>query len=725
LIARPRTDHPPPLESAIAGPSAGSALTWLTAALVFLAAFLYRFLSLPTSPERLPLPNDHFVHLSRARQVLLGELPFRDFYDPGHFLRVYLSAALQALFGHHLLAETLLTVGLVSAGAALAFLLMVELSRSSLLSLLVVAMLIATIPDLHDYPKVLMFPLTAFLCWRYLERPRLATLLLLAACTVIAFLFRHDYLVYVGLAVLTTLLLVHRQDGVSLLLRRVVLFLTVIAALLLPFLLFLQLNGGVLRYVGFGVRYLEAHGMRSTGLSNLPRSLVGWVMPAVRVRWSTTVSPADRAELESRYGLVNGRQYDGATWEYNLTNPRGQNVHALVSDVRVDDTAGLDRGSARVESALSGFWRLVADPRIWLSLLLLALPLLALLLVLVRRRGRLSRQEQRDQQRVVILAILALSAAPLLLRQTDGSHIAGSAPLAAVLGAWLLALALRGGLGRLRQLALPAQPARRSVDRSVPRRLGAGALAVLQLVLGLLLLTVTWGNVVQAAPAEHTLRDSELLGGPAALATRGTQVISLLATRPPIAAIEAGSGPSERAFIHYLHACTRPTDRVLIATDAPIYFVFFYSERGFAGGLASYDPGQFSSLDDQRLTLARLQAQSVPVVLVDAQRSVFATEFPLVHDYVLANYESVREPPPPAERLVDTPRRHPPVDQHAIGSLASGVTRVRFQYHLVVGRQILLEDPEVLPQRVALGIHDGDRDVLSLESAQGKLLVLD
>ena len=27
--------------------------------------------------------NDHYVHLARAQQVILGELPIRDFVDPG------------------------------------------------------------------------------------------------------------------------------------------------------------------------------------------------------------------------------------------------------------------------------------------------------------------------------------------------------------------------------------------------------------------------------------------------------------------------------------------------------------------------------------------------------------------------------------------------------------------------------------------------------------------
>src|SRR5687767_9868621 len=41
-----------------------------------IAGFLYRFLTIE-------FLNDHFVHLSRGYQIVRGEVPVRDFFDPG------------------------------------------------------------------------------------------------------------------------------------------------------------------------------------------------------------------------------------------------------------------------------------------------------------------------------------------------------------------------------------------------------------------------------------------------------------------------------------------------------------------------------------------------------------------------------------------------------------------------------------------------------------------
>ena len=55
-------------------------------------------------------PNDRFERLSRARQIArYGELPFRDFLDPGYFLTLFSSAAAQRLLGDNLLGEALLS----------------------------------------------------------------------------------------------------------------------------------------------------------------------------------------------------------------------------------------------------------------------------------------------------------------------------------------------------------------------------------------------------------------------------------------------------------------------------------------------------------------------------------------------------------------------------------------------------------------------------------------
>ena len=59
---------------------------------VLVAAFCYRFNTLGGAFGG--FTNDQFGYLARARQIQAGDIPFRDFNDPGWFLTDYLSAAL-------------------------------------------------------------------------------------------------------------------------------------------------------------------------------------------------------------------------------------------------------------------------------------------------------------------------------------------------------------------------------------------------------------------------------------------------------------------------------------------------------------------------------------------------------------------------------------------------------------------------------------------------------
>jgi hypothetical protein len=60
----------------------------------------------------------------------------------------------------------------------------------------------------------------------------------------------------------------------------------------------------------------------------------------------------------------------------------------------------------------------------------------------------------------------------------------------------------------------------------------------------------------------------------------------------------------------YINACTSPDDRVLVESYMPQ--VLALARRAFAGGHADLRPGFFETEDAQRLTLSRLQKQSVP-----------------------------------------------------------------------------------------------------------------
>ena len=103
------------------------------------ACFAYRYLAFRG------FPNDHFMHLARAQQMLLGEWPIRDFFDPGLPLSYVLSAIPQSIFGQTLFVEVMLVFGCFALAAALTHLILVRWTGS--LWLAGVLTLLQTFPE--------------------------------------------------------------------------------------------------------------------------------------------------------------------------------------------------------------------------------------------------------------------------------------------------------------------------------------------------------------------------------------------------------------------------------------------------------------------------------------------------------------------------------------------------------------------------------------------------
>ena len=70
--------------------------------------------------------------------------------------------------------------------------------------------------------------------------------------------------------------------------------------------------------------------------------------PRVHVRWVNDISDADRTTLERRFALVDGLRRDGATWEYDLTEPSPTAVRTLIVEPAIVDTHYIDRESGVV-----------------------------------------------------------------------------------------------------------------------------------------------------------------------------------------------------------------------------------------------------------------------------------------------------------------------------------------------------------------------------------------
>ena len=70
--------------------------------------------------------------------------------------------------------------------------------------------------------------------------------------------------------------------------------------------------------------------------------------PRVHVRWADDVSDAQRSTIERRFALADGLRRDGATWEYDLTEPSPIAVRALIVEPAIVDTHYIDRESGVV-----------------------------------------------------------------------------------------------------------------------------------------------------------------------------------------------------------------------------------------------------------------------------------------------------------------------------------------------------------------------------------------
>jgi hypothetical protein len=106
---------------------------WVAASAIaglFLATALLRYLSLNG------FSNDHYQYLAGAQQMLLGELPTRDFVDPGQPLMYSVSAGSQILLGRTLFAEAVMTALAFGVAAACVAVIAWRISHSLVVGLI-------------------------------------------------------------------------------------------------------------------------------------------------------------------------------------------------------------------------------------------------------------------------------------------------------------------------------------------------------------------------------------------------------------------------------------------------------------------------------------------------------------------------------------------------------------------------------------------------------------
>ena len=427
---------------------------------VLVAAFCYRFNTLGGAFGG--FTNDQFGYLARARQIQAGDIPFRDFNDPGWFLTDYLSAAMQWLGGYSLRSEALLTVGMLSLGAALTFVLARRAAGTVVAAVVAVAVHIALDARHYNYPKIVLYATGLALAWAYVDSPSRARLVALGALIGIGFLFRHDHLVYLGALSATTIALVHHasmRDGF----RAAAGLCGTVAIFIVPFLIFLALSGGVGEYFRAALVYVTRDAERTS--FSLPRLSLDWSKPLValsrtpvpatvriNVRWHLIAEEA-RRDGESQFSLAAGEPLDSTTWTYALRDTSSGNIESLVRDPRVDDTHGVDRTNFTVAEAPR--WPLRFETQLdtlqnataFLYYGFLCLPgIAAIVLWRLRRAGGPTHVLSTTGHLVPLLVLAAMLNVGFLSRGSTNIRIADVGVTAVVLLAWLIAaLAGRDG----------------------------------------------------------------------------------------------------------------------------------------------------------------------------------------------------------------------------------------------------------------------------------------
>ena len=563
---------------------------------VFVISFLFRFLY----PQ---VNNDFFLHVVRGRQMLLGELPVRDFVESGLPGMSVVSAIAEAVGGYSLMTEVTVGIFFMSIGAVLVFLLASEASRSRIIGLLIAVWTVSMAARLYSYPKIFLYPLALWMLWRYLDRPGRVQTVVLAGCTALAFFFRHDHAVYIGVAVVLTLFMRHWQGGRRDLSRAMTLYALVTTLLLSPYLLFIQVHGGLGAYIRTGVEFSRDEAVR------------------------------------------NGRVWP--TWTYHLNDPSRANGLSMLNDPDIEDIPGIDRSTGDLVAPLaepaSGFvffedvgTLISSNALTWVFHLFWGMPLAAIG-VLVWRRARDSVSlavMPHETGKIVVLALLALLVNFGMLRSSLPARIGDVAGVAPIVGAWLMGLAF-GGLGSIprrlhgwwvagaRQVSWrPLAQAGRAAGR------GLAAAAVLIVTYASVLEVGGFRNWLDRTGFDHGVSLDRIR----TLTIRTYRELSVFPPEDPWAPL----GTEElKALTRYFHECTTPEDRLFIAGFSPD--VYFYSARGFAGGHDDFNPDLHSSLRDQRLTIDRLERQSVPIVLIKRDLA----QAPFVDAYLRQRYRLV------------------------------------------------------------------------------------
>jgi hypothetical protein len=253
----------------------------------------------------------------------------------------------------------------------------------------------------------------------------------------------------------------------------------------------------------------------------------------------------------------------------------------------------------------------------------IALPFFALFVLWASSDGGRPEWPQA-RAKLGMVAVLAIMLVAFFLRSPLSARLADPSVPLAILVTWLIVAVPRMLLSRV-----ALSPAAQGHLWPVRAVLGIGAAAI-ALILGAGLSRDFYDRLDRSSMVERIGKPFERVGQIAAQMRREWN-LDTWAGRTDT--------PELITLARYVNACTAPSDRVLVQAYLPQ--VLALAQRGFAGGHADLRPGFFATEDAQRLTLARLKAQPVPIILLDTGQSYenFRSSFPLITAYIDREYQ--------------------------------------------------------------------------------------
>lgn len=547
------------------------------------------------------LYDTNFYYLAGATALLAGDHPYRDFYEWGVPLALCLSAAVQLIVGYRIIGEFVLQWLFIVAGVAAAFHLGLRLSRSIAACLVLCALVLVIIADtpIYHYSKLFFFPVGIWLAWRYMDQPSASRGALFGATTAAAFLFRHDYGVYLGFASVVAFalarVLVPASRRAGWLLRDASAYAGALAVVLAPWAIAVQMNEGHLEYARARAAMYEKPDervvysvlLRLNPLRQLTPSPAPPPTPAVvAFFWKPEVAPARREQLEREYGLRLQAEPDSrGRLRYEVPNVYDLVLFGL--DPYITDGSGFEWD--RLEEMRMGL-PARDSVALWLEQMALLIPVFLLLAAGWEfHRSRVDQSARRDACRMLLAGSFLVLVDSAVFRQP--SYMTTVAPVTAALSARFLAA------------------------RTVAGRTCAVAM----------LLLTGFAAAVWA-------RDSVLFR-PSDYGRSMSSAFRDLMASPPVAT-------SSSTLLRYLHDCTATGDRLLIAGSTP-YQVNYYARRPFAGHLFWRD-GWRSDPVRQRQLLERLQRQSIPFAFSTHEPVLTELEkYPAIRDYFATHYAEV------------------------------------------------------------------------------------